>query len=108
MTDYPAQGLRGSQAATTLTKRTGTASADRVPAGARIVFVNGGAGTHVVTFTNTGTYRGLTISNPTVSIPAGQGADYTVDPSLDQDGDGYVALAIDGTATEVTYYVLGA
>jgi hypothetical protein len=108
MTDYPAQGTRGSQSATALTKRTGTASADRVPAGARIVFVNAGAGTHVVTFTNTGTFNGRTVSNQTVSIAAGAGADYTVDSYLDGDGDGYVSIAIDGTPSEVTYYVLGA
>jgi hypothetical protein len=108
MTDYAAQGVRGSQAATALTKRTGSASSDRVPAGARIVFVNGGAGTHIVTFTNTGTFNTRTVGNQTVSIAAGAGADYTVDSYLDGDGDGWVAIAIDGTATEVTYYVLGA
>lgn len=108
MADYPAQGARGSQTSTALTRRTGTASADRVPAGARVVFVNAGAGAHVVTFTNTGTFQGRTVSNQTVTVPAGGGADYTVDNYLDGDGDGYVAIAIDGTATEVTYYVLGA
>jgi acyl-CoA thioesterase len=108
MADYPAQGTRGSQAANALTKRTGTASSDRVPSGARVLFVNGGAGTHVVTFTNTGTYNGRTVGNVTVSVAAGGASEYTVDTDLDGDGDGYVAIGIDGTATEVTYYVMGA
>ena len=108
MADYPAQGVRGSQTATALTKRTGATSSDRVPAGSRVVFVNAGAGAHVITFTNTGTYKGRTVGNVTVNVAAGAGAEYTVDTDLDGDGDGYVAIGIDGTASEVTYYVLGA
>lgn len=108
MADYPAQGVRGSQSSTALTRRTGTASADRVPAGARIIFNNTGAGTHVATFVNTGTFNTRTVGNQTVSIAAGAGADYTVDSFLDGDGDGWVALQLDGTASEVQFFVLGA
>jgi hypothetical protein len=108
MADYAAQGVRGSQTGNALTRRTGTASADRVPVGSRVVFNNTGAGTHVITFVNTGTFQGRTVGNVTVNAAAGAGAEYTVDPSLDGDNDGYVSIQIDGTATEVTYFVLGA
>lgn len=107
MADYAAQGSRN-YVGTQLTKRTGTASADRVPAGATVVFNNTGAGTHTITFTNTGTYTGLTVGNRTLGpIAAGGGAVITIDPAWDGDGDGYVAVGIDGTATEVTYFVIG-
>lgn len=108
MADYPAQGVRGSDAATALTRRTGTASADRVPVASRLVLNNTGAGAHVVTLTSTQTYKGRTVGNVTVNVAAGAGADYTVDPALDGDGDGWVAVGIDGTANEITYFVLGA
>jgi hypothetical protein len=108
MADYAAQGVRGSQSSTALTRRTGSASADRVPSGSRVVFNNTGAGAHVVTFVNTGTFNGRTVGNQTVNVAAGAGADYTVDSALDGDLDGWVSIQIDGTATEVQYYVLGA
>src|SRR5689334_1901695 len=106
MADYPAEGSKNSAGAQ-LTRRTGTASADRVPAGATLIANNNGAGTHTLTFTNTGTYQGLTISNRTRTIAASGGAVIWVDPALDGDLDGWVSLAIDGTASEVTYYVVG-
>jgi hypothetical protein len=108
MADFPAQGVRGSQSSTALTRRTGSASADRVPVGARLVINNTGAGVHVVTLVNTGTFNGRTVGNQTVSVAAGGGADYTIDPNLDGDGDGWVAVNIDGTATEIQYFVIGA
>ena len=108
MADYPAQGTRGSQSPTALTRRTGSAASDRVPAASRVVFNNTGAGAHVITLTNTGTYKGRTVGNVTINVAAGAGAEYTIDPDLDGDGDGYVAVAVEGTATEVTYFVLGA
>jgi hypothetical protein len=106
MADYPAAGTR-SAAGTAITKRTGSASADRVPAGNSVLFVNGGAGVHVVTLTNTGTLNGLTVGNRTYTIAAGSGYLAYIDPALDGDGDGYVAVGIDGTATEISYYVMG-
>jgi hypothetical protein len=107
MADYPAAGTRSAVGAV-VTKRTGTASADRVPAGVSVLFVNGGAGAHVVTFTNTGTVNGLAVANRvTPSIPAGSGYWQYIDPALDGDGDGWVAIGIDGTATEISYYVIG-
>ena len=108
MTDYAAQGARGSMAANPITKRTGTTSSDRVAVGSRVLYVNAGAGTHVITLTNTNTYRGLAVANQTISIPTASAAEVTIDPGLDADGDGYVAQGIDGTANEITFYVMGA
>jgi hypothetical protein len=105
MADYVAQGARNS-VGTALTRRTGTASADRVATGSTVVFHNTGVGAHIATFTNNGTYGGLAVGNRTLSIPAGGGAFITVDAFWDSDGDGYVAIAIDGTAAEVSFYVL--
>jgi hypothetical protein len=106
MADYPAEGTKNA-AGSALTRRTGTASADRVPAGSTLIINNNGAGTHTVTLTNTGTYSGLTVSNRTRTITAANGALLWVDPALDGDLDGWVAVGIDGTATELTYYVTG-
>jgi hypothetical protein len=105
MADYTAEGGKTAPGAR-LTRRTGTASADRVPAGATLIFNNTGAGTHIMTLTNTGTYSGLAVSNRTRDALAGGGAVIWVDPALDGDGDGWVALGIDGTAAEVSYFVL--
>jgi hypothetical protein len=106
MTDYSPQGSK-SVLGTVVTKRTGTASADRVAAGSTVLAVNAGAGAHILTFTNTGTYTGLTIGNRAFTITAGNGGVIYVDPAWDGDGDGFVALGIDGTPGEVTFYVLG-
>lgn len=105
MTAYAAD-LVSSSAGSTTTKRTGTASSDTVPAGALVLWINGGAGTHVVTLTNSQTQDGLTVANRTISIPAGTAKAGRVS-SLWGDTNGQVAVGIDGTATEVTYYVLG-
>ena len=104
MADYAAQGARNS-VGSALTRRTGTAAADRVAAGSTVIFHNTGAGAHIITFTNNFTYAGLTVANRTFSVAAGAGGSITVDPTWDADGDGYVAIAIDGTAAEVQYYV---
>jgi hypothetical protein len=106
MADYPAEGAKTAPGAA-LTRRTGTASADRVPAGSTLILNNTGAGTHTLTLTNTGTYSGLTVGNRTRTVAAGAGAVIWVDPALDGDGDGWVAVGIDGTASELNYFVVG-
>lgn len=105
MTDYAADSASASTG-TTLTVRTGTASADTVPAGAYVVWRNTGAGTHVVTLTNNKTDDGLAISNRTVSIPAAGFKGQRVNPAWG-DANSRVAVAIDGTASEVTYMIIG-
>lgn len=105
MTAYAADNA-ASTAGTTTTKRTGTASADTVPAGALVLWVNTGAGTHVVTLTNSATQDSLAVANRTISILTGTAKIGRIN-SLWGDANGQVAVAIDGTAAEVTYYVLG-
>lgn len=105
MADYTAD-FAGSITGAALTKRTGSASADTVPAGAYVVWVNAGAGTHTVTLTNNKTDQGLTISSRIITIAAGGAWGGRVDPAVG-DANGRVAVAINGTATEVTYYILG-
>lgn len=105
MTDYAADTV-GSITGAAATKRTGTTSGDTVPAGAFVVWVNSGAGSHTVTLTNNKTDQGLTISNRIITIPAGGAWAGRIDP-LVGDANGRVAVAISGTANEVTYYVLG-
>jgi len=106
MADYAAEGTKSSTG-TQITRRTGTAAADRVPAGSTLIINNTGAGTHTVTLTNTGTYGGLTVGNRTRTVAAGGGAILWVDPAYDGDGDGWVSVGIDGTASEVQYFVTG-
>lgn len=105
MTAYAAD-LVSSSVGSTANKRTGTASSDTVPAGALVLWVNTGAGTHVVTLTNSAQQDGLTVANRTISIPTGTAKAGRVN-SLWGDTNGQVAVAIDGTAAEVNFYVLG-
>lgn len=105
MTDYAGTDATAN-AGTAITERTGTASSDTVPAGSTVLWRNTGAGTHVVTLTTNNTEAGLAVADRTISIPAGTAK---VGPVLEAWGDanGRVQVAIDGTPTEVKYYVLG-
>lgn len=105
MTDYPAQDM-SSTAGATLTERSGTASADTVPAGSLCIWRNTGAGTHVVTVTTNNTVDGLAVADRTVSIPAGGLMGHRIKAEWG-DVNGRCAVAIDGTASEVKYYVVG-
>lgn len=105
MTAYAAEAV-ASTLGSTVTARTGTASADTVPAGSLVVWRNTGAGTHVITLTNNFAYDGATIAARTISIPAGTAKAGRIKPEWG-DTSGNVAVAIDGTASEVSYYVLG-
>lgn len=105
MTDYAAD-LAASITGATLTKRTGATSGDTVPAGAYVVWVNAGAGSHLITLTNNKTDQGLTISNRSFTVPAGGAYGGRIDPAVG-DANGRVAVGIAGTATEITYYVIG-
>lgn len=86
--------------------RTGAASGDTVPAGALVLIRNSGAGSHTVTFTNSSTQEGLTVSNRIVTLAAGEVWAGRVSPNWAA-ADGTVAVAINGTASEVVYYVMG-
>jgi plastocyanin len=103
MTDFAADSV-DSITGGTLTKRTGTASADTVPAGSTVLWVNSGAGSHTVTLTSNNTYQGLTVGNRVLTIAAGGAYQSRVDPNAG-DANGRVPVAINGTAAEVTYYV---
>jgi hypothetical protein len=105
MANYAAEAATSS-AGSVLTPRTGTASADTVPAGSWVLWRNTGAGTHVVTLTNNLTNDGLAVSNRTISMTAGQVKAGRINPSWG-DANGNVAVAIDGTAAEVVYYIAG-
>jgi hypothetical protein len=92
---------------TTVTQITGATSGDTVPAGSTILMFNGGAGSHVVTLTNNATNDGLASANRTHTIAA---AAYRLAkiPNSYGDANGLVAIAIDGTATEVKYWLIAA
>lgn len=105
MADYAGQAP--TSAGTTLTERSGTASADTVPAGSLIIARNTGAGAHTVTFTVGATFDGLAVSSRVVNLAAGAAAAIRV-PASYGDANGLVPVAIDGTASEVVYYVVGA
>jgi len=105
MADYAAENV-ADNAGTAITARTGTASADTVPAGSIVLWRNTGAGTHVVTLTTNNLAGGLAVADRTISIAnATQKAGRI--PSEWGDANGRVAVGIDGTAAEVVYYVLG-
>jgi hypothetical protein len=104
MTDY--DGVAPTTAGTVVPERSGTAAADTVPAGAVILWRNTGAGVHNVTLTTNNTVQGLAVADQVINLTASQ---IKVDrvPNEWGDANGRVAVAIDGTATEVKYYVLG-
>lgn len=104
MTDF--DPVASAYAGTTVTERSGTASADTVPGGSRVLWRNTGAGTHVVTLTTNNTPYGLALGDQTISLPAGAVKFSLVDAAWG-DANNRVQVAIDGTASEVKYYVLG-
>lgn len=105
MTAYAADAA-GSSLGSALTARTGTTSGDTVPAGSYVVWRNTGAGSHTVTLTNNLTNDGLSVSSRVITIPAGAVYGGRVNSAWG-DSNGLVAVAINGTAAEVTYYVIG-
>jgi hypothetical protein len=105
MTDYAGTDVNSS-AGTTVTERTGTTSSDTVAAGSLVLWRNTGAGTHVVTLTTNNTVGDLAVADRTISLAAGAVKAGRV-PLQWGDANGKVQVAIDGTATEVKYYVLG-
>lgn len=105
MTDYAAENAAAT-GGTTVTKRTGTASSDTVPAGSIVVWVNTGAGTHVVTLTTGNSVQGLAVADQTISIPTNTAKASRIHGDW-ANASGLVPVAIDGTAAELTYYVLG-
>jgi len=94
-------------AGTTVSQITGASSGDTVPAGSTILIQNTGAGTHVVTLTNNQQVDGLQVPNRTHSVAAGAFKLAKV-PNSYGDANGLVAIAIDGTATEVKYWLIAA
>jgi hypothetical protein len=94
-------------AGATLSQITGAASGDTVPAGATILMFNSGAGAHVVTLTNNYLNDGLASGNRTHNIAAGAYRVAKV-PASYGDANGLVAIAIDGTPTEVKYWLIAA
>jgi len=86
--------------------RTGTTNSDTVPAGALVFIRNSGAGSHTVTFTNNFTVEGLAVGNRVVTLAAGETWAGRVSNNWG-DANGLVGVAINGTASEVVYYVLG-
>lgn len=105
MTDYVSTDVTSS-VGTAVTERAGTPSSDTVEAGAQLLWRNTGAGTHVVTLTTNNTVGDLAVADRTISMTAGQSKSGRV-PLQWGDANGRVAVAIDGTASEVKYYVLG-
>lgn len=106
MTDYAATDVSASSG-TAITERSGTSSSDTVEAGALVLWRNTGAGTHVVTITTNNTAAGsLAVADQTISIPAGTNKAARVRPEWG-DVNGRCAVAIDGTASEVKYSVMG-
>lgn len=103
MADYAADAVNSITGAAA-TKRTGTTNSDTVPAGATVLWVNAGAGSHTVTLTNNKLDQGLTINSRVITVPAGGAWQGRIDPAVG-DANGRVAVAINGTASEVTYYV---
>ena len=105
MTDFAAENAVA-PGGTVITTRTGTASADTVPAGSIVLWRNTGAGVHVVTLTTNNTSGGLAVADQTISVTNGTQKASRILPEWG-DANGRVAVAIDGTAAEVLYSVLG-
>lgn len=113
MTDYAAD--EPTSAGVTVTQRTGTASSDTVPAGCVLLVSNTGAGSHNFDLTINATYDGLGVNTAAVGNATGvrrhavaNGAYRLIRvPASYGDANGRVAVAIDGTPTEVKFWVLG-
>lgn len=105
MADYAADNV-ASNVGTVVNERSGTTSSDTVPAGAEVLWRNTGAGAHVVTLTTNNLVGDLDVEDRTISLAAGQAKGGRV-PREWGDANGRVQVAIDGTASEVKYYVLG-
>lgn len=104
MTDYAATDV-SSNVTTAVPERSGTAAADTIPAGSRVLWRNSGAGAHVVTLTTNNQEDSLAVADRTISLAAGEAKSGPV-PRKWGDVNGRVAVAIDGTAAEVKYYVM--
>lgn len=106
MADYAADAA-DSSSGSLLTTRTGTASADTVPAGSFVIWRNTGAGSHIVTLTIAYTFDGQAVTAKPITIPAGGFWGGRVPVSYG-DANGRVPVAINGTAAEVTYMITNA
>ncbi|PZG17801.1 hypothetical protein C1I95_14725 [Micromonospora craterilacus] len=104
MADFPAETPSNLGAA--LTTRTGTTNADTLPAGSVVVARNAGAGAHTMTLTVGAQFDGLAVSSRVHTVAAGGVYAFRV-PAAYGDANGRVPLAINGTASEVTYHILG-
>lgn len=105
MANYAADSA-GSTTGTQLTVRTGTASADTVPAGSYVVWQNTGAGTHIVTLTNGFVVDTGTAPSRTITMGAGQFWGGRIN-GLWGNASGVVPVGIDGTPSEVKYMIIG-
>lgn len=105
MADYAADAA-SSTTGTALTTRTGTASADTVPAGSYVIWRNAGAGSHTVTLGNNYQADGLPVTGRVITIPAAGVYGGRINP-LWGDANGRVSVAINGTPGEITYHILG-
>lgn len=109
MTNYSADAP--TTAGTTVTQKSGTASADALPAGATVLFFNSGAGSHNIDLSIGYTYDGLspgsaaTPGKRRIAIAAGAYSLVFLRPDMG-DANGLVAVAIDGTASEVKFWVM--
>lgn len=108
MADYAA--VAPTSAGAVVVERTGAASGDTVPAGSLVLVRNTGAGSHTWTETIGYTFDGLTVGTSgtrVITLAAGEVQAIRV-PHNYGNSDGLVPIAINGTATEVKYSVLGA
>lgn len=93
-------------AGTVVVEHSGTTSSDTVTAGSTVLWRNTGAGTHVVTLTTNNTTNSLAVADQPISLTAGQNKVSKVLLAWG-DANGKVQVAIDGTASEVKYDVMG-
>ena len=107
LADY--SGEAPTSAGTALTERNGAAQGvDTVPAGALVIARNTGAGSHTVVFAVGFTVDGLTVTNRTVTVPAGAVRGIRV-PLTYADANGRVPVHVgEGTQSEVKLLVVGA
>lgn len=105
MADYAADNAV-QPGGTLVNTRTGTASADTVPAGSIVLWRNTGAGSHNITLTTNNTSGGLAVADQVIAVTNGTQKSSRILPEWG-DANGRVAVGIDGTAAEVLYSVLG-
>lgn len=108
MADFTASDAPTSRGVTVTERSGATAGTDTVPAGCLLMLRNTGAAAHVVTLVTNQTVDGdLAVTDRAITVSTASPSAVRVPVSYG-DANGKVGIGVDGTPTELKYYVIGA